>query len=282
MSGSFLDAGLQPFAPADFGDAWTEALRRTPTPLRYAASLVLVAAAVGVGYALERLVTPANLTLIFVLPVVIAATAFGWGPSLAAVVAGALAFDFFFTEPRYQLAIASPTDLWAAILLLVIAPLVSTVAAEARRRAIRAQRAARQAGALQGLAHVVIEGRPRREIFQAAAIALGQIFGAPAAIFQEGKAGVELLASSARATITQADEEAALGDIALQLPSRARSYPFEESHFDFWPLRTASAGTFVIGVDFSQAPDGRPPAPERFVETVGAYLAAAAPRLAAV
>jgi K+-sensing histidine kinase KdpD len=38
-----------------------------------------------------------GLTLIFVLPVVIAGTAFGLGPSVAAIVASVLAFDFFFT-----------------------------------------------------------------------------------------------------------------------------------------------------------------------------------------
>ena len=61
---------------------------------------------------------------------------------------------------------------------------------------------------------------------------------------------MELVAASAGTTITSADEEAALGAVALQLPSRARSYPFEEARFDFWPVQTPSAGTFVLGVDF--------------------------------
>ena len=71
---------------------------------------------------------------IFVLPVVIAATALGWGPSLLAVSTSVLAFDFFFTEPFYSFRIASPSDVWAAALLLVIAAIVSTIAAESRRR----------------------------------------------------------------------------------------------------------------------------------------------------
>lgn len=278
MSGSYvLDAGQQPFAPADFADAWTEALRRTPPLARYAAALVLVGIAVAIGLVVHRLVSPGSLTLLFVLPVVVAATAFGWGPSLAAVAASVLAFDFFFTQPLYQFAIASPADIWAAAMLLVIATLVSAVAAEARRRAIRAQRAARQASALYGLAHLVIEGRPRREVVQAAAIALGQIFGAAVSIFAEGEASVELLAASPGADVSAADEEAVTGAIALRLPSRGGAYPFEQSHFDFWPLHTASAGTFVIGVDFSKSADGRPAEPQRFIETVGAYLAAADP-----
>jgi two-component system sensor histidine kinase KdpD len=276
MSGSYvLDAGQQPFAPADFGDAWTEALRRTPPLARYAAALVLVGLAVALGFVFQRLVSPGGLTLLFVLPVIVAATAFGWGPSLLAVAASVLAFDYFFTPPFFSLAIARPADAWAAVMLLVIATFASAVAAEARRQAIRTQRAARQAGALYSLAHVVIEGRPRREVVQAAAIALGQIFGAAVSIFEEGEAGVQLLAASPGADVSVADEEAALGAITLQVPSHARSYPFEDSHFDFWPIRTASAEVFVIGVDFSKSPDGRPAQPERLIETVGAYLAAA-------
>jgi hypothetical protein len=57
--------------------------------------------------------------------------------------------------------------------------------------------------------------------------------------------------------------------VALQLLSRGRAYPFEDAHFDFWPIRMESRGTFVVGVDFSKAMGGRPPAPERFVEVVG-------------
>jgi two-component system sensor histidine kinase KdpD len=273
---SLLDAGVEPFAIGDISTAWAEALRTSPWFVQYAASLILVALAVAAGFGLERAIPPANLTLVFVLPVVVAATIFGWGPSLAAVAAGVLAFDFFFTEPYFQFTIASPTDLWAAILLLVVAALVSGVSAEMRRREVAAQRSARQAGALQALAHVVIEGRPHPEIVQAAANALHQIFGGPATIFEESNAGVDLVARAGRASVTPADEEAAVGVVALQLPSRGRAYPFEDARFDFWPIRMPSRGTFVIGVDFSKATEGRPPSPERFVEVVSGYLAASA------
>lgn len=183
-----LDTGVQPLAGGDFSEAWAEALRRAPALVRYGASLLLVGVAVAFGFALKPLVTPANVTLIFVLPVVIAATSFGWGPSLATVVAGVLAFDFFFTEPYFQFTIANATDLWAATLLFLIAAIVSAVAAEAQRRAASAQRAARQASALQVVAHMVIEGRPRREILQMAAWSLGSSSGHRRASSRKGRA----------------------------------------------------------------------------------------------
>jgi hypothetical protein len=121
---------------------------------------------------------------------------------------------------------------------------------------------------------MVIEGRPQREVIQTAGLVLGQLFDAPASIFREAAKGVELVSTSAGATVTSADEEAAVGAVTLHLPQRARSYPFEESHFDFWPVQTASTGMFVLGVDFSRSAGGRPAHPERLVEAVGAFLAA--------
>ena len=229
MTDSYLlDASAGPLAGEDLNDGWTDALRRAPWVVRYGVALLMVGVAVGLGFGLKPLVTTPNLTLIFVLPVVVAATTFGWGPALAAVVAGVFAFDYFFTEPYFQLTIASATDFWAAMLLLVVAAIVSAVAGLAHRRAETARRAARQATALQVLAHTVIEGRPQREIAQAAGLILGQLFGAPCSIFKEGAGGVELVATSAGATITLEDEGAALGAVTLHLPVRARSYPFEE------------------------------------------------------
>src|SRR5690242_10330703 len=104
---SLLDAGVRPFAAGDATIAWAESLRSAPWFIQYAIAVALVGLAVAVGFGLQHVITPANLTLVFVLPVVISATSFGWGPSLAAVAVGVLAFDYFFTEPYFQFTIAS-------------------------------------------------------------------------------------------------------------------------------------------------------------------------------
>jgi two-component system sensor histidine kinase KdpD len=251
-----------------------EDAQRLPLVAQYLVALLLVAVATVLAFVVDHLIAAPNLTLIFVLPVVIAATTFGWGPALAAAVAGVLAFDFFFTQPYFSFRIASPSDLWAAGLLLVIASIVSTLAGEARRRAVEARRAAEQARALQALAHVVIEGRPQAEIVKAAATALSQIFHAPAVIFMERGGGLGPVASAGGATAAPADEAAARGALSTRLATRAGVYPYDGSKFDFWPVIARDSCRCVVGVDFSRT-DERPLAPERFVEVVGGYLAAA-------
>src|SRR5262249_8427481 len=181
MSDSFEE---DPFAPARISDPRPAVSPSLPLIAQYGLALVFVALATGLAFLVQHLISAPNVTLIYVLPVIISATLFGWGPSLLAVAVGVVAFDFFFTEPYYSLTITSPSDIWAAVLLFVIA-LVTSVAAQSRQRAMEAREAAERAQALQALAHTVIEGRPQPEILQAAATALHRIFRAPAAILMQ-------------------------------------------------------------------------------------------------
>jgi len=264
-------------------DATPPSGERTQAPARwpvaqYAAALALVAVATVLAAGVEHLAGAPNLTLIYVLPVIATATWFGWGPSLAATAASVLAFDFFFTAPRYSLEIDSPSDIWAAGLLLVIAAVVSAVAAQSRRRAHGSEQAAEQAGALQALAHVVIHSGSQDEILAAAASALNRIFRAPAAIFVKRGAELRLAACAGGATITTAEEEAARGTLDSGVQSRAETYPFTGSAFDFWPVAARGHGACVVGVSFLAAGRPRPAEAERFIEIVGAYLAIALER----
>lgn len=262
-------------APSPASDRAVDDDGRLPQWTQYAASLLFVAIATVLAFVVDHLIAAPNLTLIFVLPVVIAATVFGWGPSLAAAVTGVLAFDFFFTEPYYSFRISSPSDLWAAALLLVTAAIVSTVAAEARRRAVESRQAADQAQALQALAHVVIEGRTPGDIIDAAAAALTAIFHAPAVIFMERDGAFRPVGSAGRAKLTKAEEDAARGALETGVPARAETYPYAESEFDFWPVAPRTGANIVLGVNFKRSGRDRPTAPERFVEVIGAYLAVA-------
>lgn len=249
--------------------------RALPVLGRYLISLLLVAAATVLAFVVENLIAAPNLTLIFVLPVMIAGVAFGWGPSLAAVILGVLAFDFFFTAPYFSFRIYSASDLWSAGLLLVIAAITTTLAAQSRRRAVEAARAVERAEALQALARVVIAARPRPEVLQAAAQALHDIFHAPAAIFLQEAGGLRLAAMAGDPRITAADEAAAAGALSDRLHIRAETYPYDQSEFEFWPVGAPADCGCVIGVDFTRPGGERPEKPERFVDVVAAYLAAA-------
>ena len=101
-----MENDLQVMTGSDARIARTESL--LPILAQYGVSLGLVAAATFLAFVANTVVPAPGLTLIFVLPVVIAGTAFGLGPSVAATLAGVLAFDFFFTQPIYTFRMTRP------------------------------------------------------------------------------------------------------------------------------------------------------------------------------
>ena len=198
------------------------------------------------------------------------------GTVTAGCCGGSIAFDFFFTEPYYSLTMTKPSEIWAAVLLFVIASIVTSVAAQSRRRAMEAREAAERAQALQALAHTVIEGRSQSQILQAAATALHRIFRAPAAILMQCENRFEAVATAGSAQITEASRRPRGGPSSHDTPE---GIPIHTGGlFDSWPISTPAVNC-VLGVDFVHVARARPHSPEQIIEVIAASVAAAfAPR----
>jgi K+-sensing histidine kinase KdpD len=245
---------------------------------RYGLTLMLLAAATFGAVIFEQLTGATNLSLVFVLPVVIAAASFGWGPSLAAAVGGTLAFNFFLIAPRYTLRVNSPENVWGLLLLLATAALVSAVAAQSRRRADAAWQAADQAMALQALAKSLMAASDRDGIASASADAVGRLFGAPAVVLLDNGDDLAIAATACGARLTPADHEAARWALASRLATRGGAYPVEEARFDFWPIVSSQRQGAAIGQALQQHADGRPAGAERLIDIVRGYVAVALDR----
>ncbi|THD65089.1 DUF4118 domain-containing protein [Phenylobacterium sp.] len=269
-----LSAEIAP--PRNLGaDQHTERLHPAAA---YSMSLLLVAAATLAAIVVDQVQTIPNLSLIFVLPVVIAAVSFGWGPSLAAAVAAVMAFNFFLVAPRYSLHVADPANGWALILLLITAAIVSAVAAQSRRRAVEAWKAADQATALQALARSLVAATGGASAAEASAAALARLFQAPAVVLLQGEAGLQVAGRAGGGGLSALDREAAGWVLAARMPTRGGAYPIEGASYDFWPVVTPQRQQAVIGVQISLDEAGRPAEPERLVEIVSGYLAVALDR----
>ena len=120
-----------------------------------------------------------NLSLVFVIPVVVAAVTFGLGSSLFSAILGALAYNFFLTEPRYTLMVDDPANIWAIALLFVVGCIASAVASTARRRADDVALLQRQATALQIYSRDTLAADNTRAIIFDTASALEALFQVP-------------------------------------------------------------------------------------------------------
>ncbi len=150
--------------------------------LRYIASIVMTAFATVLAVAVDSKVTIPNLSLIFVIPVIIAGLSLGLGPSFFSAILGALAFNFFLTEPRYSLAVDDPANVWAIGLLFVVGVIVSGVAFNSRQRANEAALLNRQVAVLQGYSRDVVAADNTKAILSITCQALAALFQVPVVV----------------------------------------------------------------------------------------------------
>lgn len=247
-----------------------------PAVFGYLAAVGMTAVAAILAVAIDGEVTIPNLSLVFVLPVIVAAVGFGLGPSLCSAVLGALAYNFFLTEPRYTLRVDDPANIWAIGLLFVVGCIASAVASTSRRRALEAALRGRQASVLQAYGRDVRVAEDAKAIAAVTARSLAALFRVPAVAMllkDDAVLGVE---TAGGADLQQAEVEAARSAAAAVV--RAGVYPADASRFDFWPVATVQGRRAVIGLAFD--PDERPKEPDTLVDIVAATLALALDRQA--
>ncbi len=107
-------------------------------PVPYAISLLFVAIALGAGLLIHPLLGIENVDLVFLTAVVGAAVRYGLLPSVLASVVASLCYNFFFLPPIYTFTITDPTNVAAFFFFMLIAILVSNVAARVRTQAVSA------------------------------------------------------------------------------------------------------------------------------------------------
>lgn len=96
----------------------------------------LIVAAVGLlAKALGSFFLLPDLSIVFLVSVLIGAVRWGLGPSIYAAVASVLVYDFFFVDPLYTFTIASAQDVLALIVFLVVAVLTSNLTVRIRAQA---------------------------------------------------------------------------------------------------------------------------------------------------
>jgi K+-sensing histidine kinase KdpD len=239
--------------------------------LRYLASIAMTAIATVVAISVDNKVTIPNLSLVFVVPVIIAGVGLGFGPSFCSAVLGALAFNFFLTEPRYSLAVDDPANIWAIGLLFVVGLIVSGVAFTSRQRATEAALLRRQTTVLQSYSRDVVAADNTTAIVSITSQALTTLFQVPVVVMLVTEGRVVSLKQVGDIEPQEADLEAARSSLETGTVVRSGIYPNLASRFDFWPVKTAEGQNAVVGLAFD--PDERPSAPDVPVDIVVRILA---------
>jgi two-component system, OmpR family, sensor histidine kinase KdpD len=114
----------------------------------YVVATAAVAVALGIDELIHPIVGIENVDLVFMTAIVAVAVRYGLLPSLFASIIASLCYNFFFLPPIYTFTITDPTNLAALLIFIVMAVLVSNVAARVRTQAVTAIDRARTTEAL--------------------------------------------------------------------------------------------------------------------------------------
>ena len=120
------------------------------TPLGYAVTTAMVAAVTGGASALFHVLDLGNVALLYLLPVMAAASLFGLRTGLYAGIASSLAYNFVFLPPVGTFSINNPENVVSVIVLLGIAFATSQLTARVRAQADLAAASARTNATLAG------------------------------------------------------------------------------------------------------------------------------------
>ena len=112
---------------------WPKNLVLAPLPFLYAT--LAVAAALVVGEVLTEITPIPNLSIVFLLAVLVTAMSFGIWPAIYASLLSFLVYNFFFIPPIYTFTVAEPYELLALVIFLVVAVISSALAGRVREQA---------------------------------------------------------------------------------------------------------------------------------------------------
>lgn len=84
---------------------------------------------------LRNLVELSNIALLYVLSIVVVAVTYGRGPAVLGALLSSLCYAYFFVPPHFSLAITEAQNLLAAVIMLIVALLVSHLASRLKQHA---------------------------------------------------------------------------------------------------------------------------------------------------
>ena len=123
---------MEPVPRVRFPLAWS-GFALEPLPFLYATTAV--AAALGIGELLTKLTPIPNLSMVFLMAVLLTGVSYGIWPAIYASVLSFLVYNFFFIEPIYTFTVAEPYELLALVIFLVVAVITSALAGRVREQA---------------------------------------------------------------------------------------------------------------------------------------------------
>ncbi len=219
-----------------------------------AAATISVALTVGAGYMLDRWLSLPNLSVIFLVPVVLCAAWFGLWPAIMAAILGFFACDFFFIDPRYQFTIRDPSEFLALVVFLVVAFVTGMLASRVREYSEFMRTRAETAQSLFEFSRNLSGAANLEEVLWAAVAQIQKSLDARCVVLLVPNDG-DVNLSAAWPPLDELDPgetSAARWVLEKSEPAGWRTGTLPNVRFQFRPLSTTRGVLAVAGVQFRQ------------------------------
>jgi two-component system sensor histidine kinase KdpD len=215
---------------------------------RYLLSLGLVALATLLGLFVRGQLEPANLVMLYIACVVIAAIYLGRGPSLVAAITGVLVFDFFLVPPPLTLAVSDTQYIITFIGLFVVSLVVSTLTVRVREQAEASIQREAQTAALYNLGRDLTAATDLNDVAESIFLHIGQVFGREVAIFLPEGGQVKVFASTPGYTPDESELAVANWAFEHDQPAGRGTDTLSAAALRCQPLKTARGLVGVLGL----------------------------------
>ncbi|RID91490.1 sensor histidine kinase KdpD [Gemmobacter lutimaris] len=197
--------------------------------------------------------------MLYLVPVIVSASYFGFRAGLVAAVAAGIAYNFFFLQPFYTFIIYGPANIITAMLLVVVAIITGQLAAQARAAAALAMRSARENAALARFATRLSAASETSETAQIVCDEIRTILAVQTIVLHSSGDGVKITASGqAKPELSPVDRAAAEWAFEHGEAAGRGTNTLTASDWQFRPLKTSLGTLAVLGL---RSPAGRDAVP---------------------
>jgi two-component system sensor histidine kinase KdpD len=215
----------------------------------YGWTMLMIAAVTAIGLGLSHILQVGSIALLYLVPVLVAASIFGRWPGIVAGLASSLAYNFFFLPPTYTLTVSNPENVVTLLVLLTVALVTSHFAARARVQADIAASSARQNAAIAGFSRQLTATGNDEELMQAICAEVARLFDVRTALLMTSPDGPAVRAAyPPENQLGTIDLAAANWALETGVSAGRGSDTLTSSDWLFTPLKTATRTLGVIGL----------------------------------
>src|SRR5229473_1206 len=250
------------------------------TPGPYLEGALTTAVATALGKAIDASIVVPNVSLVFVVPVLVAAARHGLVPSLWVSALCVLSYNFFFLPPLYEFTIRDPANVVALFLFMFVAIAASALAARTRSQTEAARREARTTAELYAFSRKIAGVVDLYDLLWIVVTHLARLLNAEIVILMPQEGRLESRAAfPPDSEFSDADLAAARWSWDADHPTGRGTDTLPGGRWLFVPIRTSRSPVGVIGV--LSLKEGRElrASDRRLLEAVGNQAAVAIERV---